>query len=54
MSGDTRDFNNVETRTVIKFFFATQSAEGNSRHSERNIRVICTIVCHSQKLGGSV
>jgi len=36
---DARDFNNIETRAVIKFFFspARQGAEGNSRHSERNI-----------------
>jgi len=32
MSGDARDFNNIETRAVIKFFFsARQGAEGNSR-----------------------
>ena len=31
MSGDARPFNNVETRTVIKFFPpARQGAEGNS------------------------
>jgi len=56
ISGDVRDFNNTETRTVIKivFFPARQGAEGNSRHSERNIRGICTIVCHRQKLGGPV
>ena len=55
MSGDERDFNNIETRAVIKFFFlARQGAEGNSRHSERNIRGICTIVCHCKKLGGAV
>jgi len=36
--GDARDFNNIETRTVIKFFFPVrQGAEGNSRHSDRNI-----------------
>ena len=29
---DTRDFNNIETRAVIR-----QGAEGNSRHSDRNI-----------------
>ena len=35
---DVRDFNNIETRVVIKiFFFARQGAEGNSRHSDRNI-----------------
>jgi hypothetical protein len=55
MSGDVRDFNKIETRAVIKFFFpARQGAEGNSRHSDRNIRGICTIVCHRQKLGGPV
>jgi len=36
------------------FFPARQGAEGNSRHSERNIRGTCTIVCHRQKLGGPV
>jgi len=55
MSGDARDFNNIETRAVIKYFFPVrQGAEGNSRLSERNIRGICTIVCHRQKLGGLV
>jgi hypothetical protein len=35
---EARDFNNIETRAVIKFFFpARQGAEGNSRHSYRNI-----------------
>ena len=35
---DVCDFNNIETRDVIKFFFpARQDAEGNSRHSDRNI-----------------
>jgi len=36
---DERDFNNIETRAVIKFIFfpETQDAEGNSRHSDRNI-----------------
>ena len=44
--GDARDFNNIETRAVIKFFFpARQGAEGNLRHSDRNIRETCTIVC---------
>jgi hypothetical protein len=32
MSGDARDFNNMETRVVIKSFAAKQGAEGNSRH----------------------
>ena len=54
MWGDARDFNNMETRAIIKFFFfpARQGAEGNSRHSDRNIREICTIVWHRQKMGG--
>jgi hypothetical protein len=48
MSGDS-------AISVIKFLFpARQGAEGHSRHSERNIRGTCTIVCHSQKLGGPV
>ena len=35
---DASDFNNIETRAVIKFFFpARQGAEGNSRHSDRKI-----------------
>ena len=37
---DARDFNNIETRAVIKFFFlfpARQGAEGNSRHFDTNI-----------------
>jgi len=40
MSGDASDFNNMETRAVIKFppSPARQGAEGNSRHSDRNIR----------------
>jgi hypothetical protein len=39
LSGDARNFNNIETRIVIRFFFfpARQSAEENSRHSDRNI-----------------
>ena len=35
---DARDFNNIETRAVIKFPPpARQGAEGNSRHSDRKI-----------------
>jgi len=53
MSGDARDFKNIKTRAVIKFFFfpARQGAEGSSRHSERNIRETCTVVCYRQKIG---
>jgi len=53
MSGDARDFNNIETRAV-KFFFFLQGAEENSRHSDRNIMGTFIIVCHCQKLGGPV
>ena len=55
MSGFARDFNNIETRSLSSFFPpASQGAEGNSRHSERNIRGTCTIVYHRQKLGAPV
>ena len=51
MSGDARDFNNIKTQDVIKFFFLQGKAL-------KEIHVIlietCTIVCHSQKLGGPV
>jgi hypothetical protein len=51
MSGDARDFN-IKTRTVIIIFCfpASQGAEGNSRHSDRNFRETCIILCHRQKL----
>jgi len=31
-------------------FPARQGAEGNSRHSDRNIRGTCTVITHCQKL----
>jgi len=35
---DARDFNNIEPQAVIRFFSPVkQGAEGNSRHSDRNI-----------------
>ena len=39
---DTRDFNNIMTRAVIKFYFFTAKrvAEGNSRHSDRSISLL--------------
>jgi len=38
MSGDARDFNNIETRAVIIFFLkGGKSAEGNSHHSARTL-----------------
>jgi len=36
------------------FYPARKGAEGNSRHSGRNIRGTCTLVCHRKKLGGPV
>ena len=46
MSSDARYFNNIETGVVIKFLFpARQGFEGNSRHSDRNMRGTCTILC---------
>jgi hypothetical protein len=45
MSGDVWNFN-IEMRAV-KFFFspARQELEGNSHHSDGNIRGTCTIIC---------
>jgi len=49
MSGDARDFNNIETQAVINFFFtARQGAEGNSRHSDRNVTGTYTNLYHRQ------
>ena len=55
MSGDARDFNNMETQAVISFFSCKAwGGEGNSRHSDRNVTGTGTIVCHRQKVCGSV
>jgi len=55
MTGDAHDFNKIERQAVIKSFCSSrQGAEGNSRHSDRNITGTCTIVRHRQKLGGQV
>jgi len=60
MSGDAHDFNNMETRAVINFFFflsfffSRQGTQQNSRHSDKNISETRTMVCHRQKLGGPV
>jgi len=51
----TRSISTTSKRDLSSSFFpARQGAEGNSRHSERNIRGPCTILCHRQKLGGPV
>ena len=33
MSGDARDFNNIETRTVIKFFFLCKARRPKEIHA---------------------
>jgi hypothetical protein len=55
MSGDVRDFNNIETRAVIKYFFLQDKAtkEIDAILVEK-LGGTCTIVCHRQKLGGPV
>jgi len=54
MSVDAR-FQQHRDASCHQFFFsARQGAKGNLRHSGRNIRGTCTIVCHRQKLGGPV
>jgi len=35
MSGDTREFNNIETRAVIKFFFPLQSKASKEIHTNQ-------------------
>jgi len=38
---DAREFNKIQTRAVIAFLFpARQGAEGNSRHSDRNVNFL--------------
>ena len=41
---DAQDFNKIETRAVITFFFcpARQGAEGNSRHYDKNFSLFPT------------
>jgi hypothetical protein len=51
MSGNVRDFNNIETHTVIKFFFQ----QGKGLKEIHTILIeTCTNACHRQKLGGPV
>ena len=48
---DARDFNNIETLVVIKFFSpARKGPEGNSRHSDRNISRYVYIKMHCMLL----
>jgi hypothetical protein len=37
-----------------RFFSAKQCTVGTSLHSDRNVRWMCTIACHRQKLGGLI
>ena len=51
----TRAISTISRRELSSSFFsARQGAEGNSRHSDRNIRGTCTIVCYRQKLDGPI
>jgi len=52
-SGDARDFNNIETRAVIKFLFL-QGKVPKEIYVILNLRGTCPIVFHRQKLGGPV
>jgi hypothetical protein len=48
----TRAISTTSRRDKTNFFFsARQGAEEISRHSDRSIRGICTIVCHRPKRG---
>jgi len=51
MSGDARDFNNIEIRAVNMFFFLQGKA---SKKIHVILRETCTIVRHRQKPGGQV
>ena len=54
-SGDARFQRHRDASCMqVLFIFLRQGAEGNSRHSDRNICVTCIIVYHRQKLGGPV
>ena len=55
MSGDARDFNNIEMRAVIKFF-PLQGKAPKEIHSIliETLGGTCTTVRHRQKLGGPV
>ena len=50
MSGDARFQHHQDASCNKGFVPARQATEGNSSHSERNIRGTCTIVYHNQKL----
>ena len=55
ISGDMRDFNNMETRAVIEFLFP-QGKAPKEIHTvlTETVGGTCTIICHHQKLGGPV
>jgi len=55
MLGDALDFSNIETRAAIKKFFPLQRKFPKEiRNFDRKVWGICTIVCHRQKVGGTV
>ena len=50
-----RAISTTSRRELSSFLFlARKCAEGNSRHSDRNIRGTCTIQCNRQKVCGPV
>jgi len=48
MTGDVPISTTSTCELLSSFFSCKQGAKGNSRHSDRNIRVTCTILCHRQ------
>jgi len=53
--GDARDFNNIETRAIIKYFYLQSKAQKEINAILTEIlREICTILFHRQKLGDPV
>jgi len=56
MSGDARDFNNMETQDVIKVFFFLQDKVPKEIHAvlTETLGEHAPSVCHRQKLGGPV
>jgi len=56
MSGDVRNFNNIETKAVIKYFFPLQGKPPKEMHAilTETLGESAIILCHPQKLGGPV
>jgi len=52
----SRDFNNMETRAITKFFFFLQGKAPKEIHAilTETLGGTCTVVCHRHKLSGLV